>query len=124
MPNKTTRGQDICDKKQLIFGFTPSCCLDIYSTLYFIYISLSQYIQLVVTPSFYALHQWCPTGVPRHTSVPQGSISSTFYAHIFHTKLLCAAFFYLHITREKLPKRLSYEKGVRKMLMKLTPGRY
>jgi len=33
MQNKTTRWWDIC-------GFTPSCCLDIYSTLYFIYISL------------------------------------------------------------------------------------
>jgi len=27
-------------KKQLIFGFTPSSCQDIYSTLYFIYVSL------------------------------------------------------------------------------------
>jgi len=27
-----------------------------------------------------------------------------------------------NITREKLPKRLSYEKGVRKTLMKLTPA--
>jgi len=30
------------------------------------------------------------------------------------------AFFYLHVTREKLLKRLSYKKCVRKMLMKLT----
>jgi len=29
-------------------------------------------------------------------------------------------FFYLHVTREKLPKQRSYEKFVRKMLMKLT----
>ncbi len=50
------------------------------------------------------------------------SISSTFYASIFCTKLLCAAFFYLHVTREKLPKRLSYKKSVCKTLMKLTPG--
>jgi len=35
--------------------------------------------------------------------------------------VLCAAFFYLHITREKLPKKLLYKKGARKMLMKLTP---
>ncbi len=27
-----------------------------------------------------------------------------------------------NITREKLPKRLKYEKGARKMLMKLTPS--
>jgi len=36
--------------------------------------------------------------------------------------VLCAALFYLHVTREKLPKRLSYEKGAHKMLIKLTPG--
>jgi len=30
------------------------------------------------------------------------------------------SFFYVHVTREKLPKRHSYEKFVRKMLMKLT----
>ncbi len=40
---------------------------------------------------------------------PQPSISSTFYACIFHTKVLCEAFFYLHVTREKLPKRLLYK---------------
>ncbi len=33
-----------------------------------------------------------------------------------------SSFFYVHVTREKLPKRRSYEKFVRKMLMKLTPG--
>ncbi len=49
------------------------------------------------------------------------SISSTFYARIFCTKVLCAACCYLHVTREKLPKSLSYEKGARKMLMELTP---
>jgi len=50
------------------------------------------------------------------------SISSTFYMHIFCIKVLCTAFFYLHLTREKWTKSLSYEKGVRKTLMKLTPG--
>jgi hypothetical protein len=49
----------------------------------------------------------------------QGSISSTFYERLLHTKVLHAAFFYLPVTREKLPKRLLYEKGARKMLMKL-----
>jgi len=38
------------------------------------------------------------------------SISSTFYSRIFCTKVLRAAFFYLHVTREKLPKRLPYKK--------------
>jgi len=36
--------------------------------------------------------------------------------------VLCAAFFYLHLTREKLPKRLLYIKGAPKMQMKLTPN--
>jgi len=31
------------------------------------------------------------------------------------------SFFYLHVTRKKLPKQRSYEKFVSKMLMKLTP---
>jgi len=48
------------------------------------------------------------------------SISSTFYTRIFCTRVLCAVFFYLLVTREKLQKRLSYEKGVHKMLVKLT----
>ncbi len=50
------------------------------------------------------------------------SILSTFYEKIFCTKMVPAAFYYLHVTREKLPKRLSYEKGTRKMLMKLILG--
>jgi len=36
---------------------------------------------------------------------------------IFCTKVLRAAFFFLHVTREKLPKILLYEKFVRNMLM-------
>ncbi len=32
-----------------------------------------------------------------------------------------SSFFYVHVTREKLPKRRSYVKFTRKMLMKLTP---
>jgi len=38
--------------------------------------------------------------------------------------VLCAAFIYLHVTREKLQKRLLYIKGVLETLMKLTPGRH
>jgi hypothetical protein len=48
------------------------------------------------------------------------SISSTFYASIFCMKVFRESFFYLHVTREKLPKRLSYKKGALKMLIKLT----
>jgi len=51
----------------------------------------------------------------------QGLISSTFCMQIFCLKVLRAAFFYIHVTREKLPKRLSYKKFACKMLMKLTP---
>ncbi len=51
------------------------------------------------------------------------SISSSIYARIFCTKVFFGSFFYLHVTREKLPKRHSYEKFGCKMLMKLTPGR-
>jgi len=50
------------------------------------------------------------------------SISSTFLVRIFHTNVFCAAFFYFHVTREKLPKRLLYEKVALKTLMKLPPG--
>jgi len=48
------------------------------------------------------------------------SISSTFYAN-FPYKSLFGSFFYLHVTREKLLKRRSYEIFLRKMLIKLTP---
>jgi len=40
----------------------------------------------------------------------------------FLYKSLFSSFFYLQVTREKLPKRRVYEKFARKMLMKLTPG--
>ncbi len=40
------------------------------------------------------------------------------YEHCF------GSFFYVHVTREKLPKQCSYKKFVRKMLMKLTTGRF
>jgi len=53
------------------------------------------------------------------------SISSTFFAQIFCTKVLQAAFLWLcfgFVTKEeKLLKALSYEKLSSKMLMKLTP---
>jgi len=40
---------------------------------------------------------------------------------IFLYESLFGSFFFLHVTREKLPKRCSYKKFARKMLMKLTP---
>jgi len=50
------------------------------------------------------------------------SISSTFYAGIFYTNVLSYFRQSQNITREKLPKRLSYKKGMCKTLMILTPG--
>jgi len=38
------------------------------------------------------------------------------------TNIFCANFLYKNLTGEKLPKRRSYEKFVRKMLMKLMAG--
>jgi len=40
----------------------------------------------------------------------------------FSYKSASRSFFYLHVTIEKLLKRLLYEQGTHKMLMKLTPG--
>jgi len=41
------------------------------------------------------------------------------FINILHEYFLYeSAFFNLHVTREELPKRLSYKKGVLKMLMK------
>jgi len=50
------------------------------------------------------------------------SISSTFYARIFRTNFSPKQNVTRHVTREKLPKKHSYEKFVRLTLMKLTPG--
>ncbi len=46
-------------------------------------------------------------------------------AHFLYESLLSSFFLltWLHVAREKLPKRLSYKKCVRKLLMKLTQGR-
>jgi len=46
------------------------------------------------------------------------SISSTFYAHVFCTKVQSK-----NVTREKLREAVFYKKCTRKMLMKLTPSR-
>jgi len=53
------------------------------------------------------------------------STSSTFYALVFHTKALCAAFLYLcYVFGKRIlaKKALSAKKLERKMLMKLTTG--
>jgi len=41
---------------------------------------------------------------------------------IFLYESCFGSFFYVHVTRGKLPKRRSYKKSVRKTLMKLTAG--
>jgi len=38
------------------------------------------------------------------------SISTTFYAQILRTKVFLSAFFYLHVTREKLQKKTFVQK--------------
>jgi len=50
------------------------------------------------------------------------SISSTFYARIFHTKVLFGSFSQVNVSGKKLQEALSYKKCERKMLMKLTQG--
>jgi len=52
------------------------------------------------------------------------SILSTFYARVFHTKVLFLPKSFCqsqNVAREKLRQALSYKKGERKILMKLTP---
>jgi len=48
-----------------------------------------------------------------------------FHQHFMPAFFVRKSFWQLfstYVTREKLPKRLLYEKGARKMLMKLTTG--
>ncbi len=45
-----------------------------------------------------------------------------FHQHFKYTFFARTSFFYVHVTRKKLPKRRSYEKFAGKTLMKLTPG--
>jgi hypothetical protein len=55
-----------------------------------------------------------------------GKLSINILRENFSYKRCFGSFFYIHVTREKLPKQCSYEKFVRKMLMKVTtkPTRY
>jgi len=55
-------------------------------------------------------------------SQPMVNFINVLRANFFY-KSLFGSFFYLHVTRAKLPKRHSYKKFARKMLMKLTPKR-
>jgi len=60
----------------------------------------------------------------RFNDINQWSISSTFYSHVFHTKVFFLPKSFCqsqNLTREKQCEALSYEKRVHKMLMKLTP---
>jgi len=51
---KPLDGRTYVTKKQLISGLTPSCYLDIYSALYFIYVSLWYYHKFHLFFSFYS----------------------------------------------------------------------
>jgi hypothetical protein len=59
-------------------------------------------------------------------SVGEIDSSGQFHQHFmqafFVQKCFAKLFFHLHVTREKLPKRLLYKKGACKILMELTPG--
>jgi len=55
----------------------------------------------------------------------QGLTSAVNFINILRTNFLyqrCfGSFFYVHVTREKMPKQLSYQKRMHITLMKLTP---
>ncbi len=82
--------------------------LFIFFTLILLACSQGQRVQLLCQKSF--------------KEIVQCSISSTFNVQFFCMKVLSYFHQSQNITREKLLKRLSYEKGVHKTLMKLTPG--
>jgi len=56
-----------------------------------------------------------------HSAACLLSIFSTFYVRIFRTNVRFGSFFYVHVTRKSCQNGRSYEKFVRRMLMKLTP---
>jgi len=58
--------------------------------------------------------------MPKNPLAHKGSISSTLIVRIFRTNIHFGSFYYVHVTRKKLPKWRSYEKCVRFTLMKLT----
>jgi len=51
-------------------------------------------------------------------------VNFIYLLEIFLYKCHFGSFFYVHVTREKLPKQCSYEKFARKMLMKLSTDRF
>jgi len=69
----------------------------------------------------------CFAEVPKIANIDNkaslASISSTFYARIFCTKVLLYVCQSQNVTRKKLRKALSYAKAAHKTLMKLTPKR-
>jgi len=76
----------------------------------------ADFLHIVVCQS---VKEW-NTSVVNFINFLQAAFTQIFFRQ---KKSKAKAFFYLHITKEKLPKRLLYEIGVRKMLMKLTPAR-
>jgi len=47
--------------------------------------------------------------VPTISFIAQVSISSTFYVHLFCTKVFATAFFWLHVTRKKAKQSTLYK---------------
>jgi hypothetical protein len=78
-------------------------------------VSLTVFFALLVSACINAAHKMKLTSVVN-------------FINILHTNFLYeryfGSFFYIHVTREKLPERRSYEKFSCKMLMKLTPGEH
>jgi len=62
--------------------------------------------------------------ITRHNCTTDPGVN---FINILRTNFSCkcrfGSFFYVHVTRKKLPKESSYKKFRRKMLMKLTPDR-
>ncbi len=53
----------------------------------------------------------------------EGVLSSLSLLTVFHTKVFCAVFFYLHFSFVIFGAKILYEKHVRMMLIKSTAGR-
>ncbi len=71
----------------------------------------------VFADSLFASNPWRRINVADKKGVNLISIKRTNFLY----KLRFGSFYYVYVTREKLPKRRSYEKFVSLMLMKLTP---
>jgi len=69
------------------------------------------------------IYNSCIYDLMSKTSTPVVNfIMHQHFTYNFPYELRFGSFFYVHVTREKLPKQCSYKKIICKMLMKLTPA--